>query len=80
MNVRKGIERHYQEKVKLEDEIMSKMQEQLTVDKASDFMKKTITKSRKKATLAVRTTISVSSMFDNIRRHLQSFLFVFTNL
>lgn len=37
--LRKQIEREYKEKVKLEDMIMSKLQQQLTADKAKQYTK-----------------------------------------
>ncbi|XP_046567885.1 coiled-coil domain-containing protein 40-like [Haliotis rubra] len=44
--LRKQIEREYQEKVKLEDEIMEKIRNQLTMDKAAQYTKKLTSKMR----------------------------------
>ena len=49
-NLRKLIEREFSEKVKLEDQILAKMQGQLTADKASQYTKKVREKIRNKAT------------------------------
>ena len=38
--LRKQIEREYQEKVRLEDEILEKLRSQLTLDKASQYTDK----------------------------------------
>ena len=52
-NVRKLIEKEFLEKVKLEDQVLSKMQGQLTADKASQYTKKMREKIRRKATETV---------------------------
>ncbi len=44
--LRKQIEREYQEKLKLEDEIMEKIRNQLTMDKAAQYTKKLTNKMR----------------------------------
>ena len=46
MNIRKQTEREFLEKIKLEELIMTKMQEQLTADKASQYTKKSMDKIR----------------------------------
>ena len=49
-NLRKQIEREFGEKIKLEDQIMARMQGQLTADKSSQYTKKVREKIRRKAT------------------------------
>ncbi len=44
--LRKQIEREYQEKIKLEDDIIEMMQSQMTMDKAATYSKKITTKLR----------------------------------
>ena len=53
VNIRKQTEREFLEKIKLEDLIMTKMQEQLTADKASQYTKKAMDKIRTGATQLV---------------------------
>ena len=53
MNIRKQTEREFLEKIKLEELIMTKMQEQLTADKASQYTKKSMDKIRMGATQLV---------------------------
>ena len=53
VNIRKQTEQEFLEKIKLEDLIMTKMQEQLTADKASQYTKKTMDKIRTGATQLV---------------------------
>ena len=53
VNLRKQIEKEFGEKVKLEDHILSKLQGQLTADKASQYTKKMREKIRRKATETV---------------------------
>ncbi|XP_077980301.1 coiled-coil domain-containing protein 40-like [Glandiceps talaboti] len=54
--LRKQIEREYQEKVRLEDEILAKLREELTMDKAAKYTKKMTDK------LRARTREQESSM------------------
>ncbi|XP_046379305.2 coiled-coil domain-containing protein 40-like isoform X2 [Haliotis rufescens] len=55
--LRKQIEREYQEKVKLEDEIMEKIRDQLTMDKASQYTKK-LTKKMRDLTKSLETQMA----------------------
>lgn len=45
-NLRKQIEAEFQEKVKLEDEIMEKLRSQLTIEKAAQYTEKLTNKLR----------------------------------
>ena len=47
-DLQKQIERLYQEKIRLEDEILEKMRDQLTAEKAAQYTKKTIRQCREK--------------------------------
>lgn len=53
VNLRKLIEREFQDKIKIEDLIMSQMQEQLTAEKASQYTKKMTNRIRRKSTQLV---------------------------
>ena len=46
--LRKQIEREYQEKVSLEDQIMERLRTQLTLDKASQYSKKLTGRTRER--------------------------------
>ena len=59
--LRKQIEREFLEKVKLEDQIMEKMREQLTADKASQYTKKMTDKVRRRATELVSSDTLLKS-------------------
>lgn len=45
-SLRKQIEHEFQEKVSLEDQIMERLREQLTLDKAAQYSKKLTSKTR----------------------------------
>ena len=54
--VRTQIEREAQEKRKLEDAVMEKMMQQLTMDKSTQYTKKSVDKLRSQKEKLVRTT------------------------
>jgi len=60
-NLRKMIEKEFLEKVKLEDLIMEKMQEQLTADKAAKYTKKMTDRIRQKASQTERSLAEVEN-------------------
>ncbi|XP_057311737.1 coiled-coil domain-containing protein 40-like [Hydractinia symbiolongicarpus] len=61
VNLRKLIEKEFQDKIKIEDLIMSQMQEQLTAEKASQYTKKMTNRIRKKSTQLERSIAEVEN-------------------
>lgn len=48
--LRKQIEREYEEKIRVEENIMEKLRSQMTLDKAAQYSKKVTDKIKKRAT------------------------------
>ena len=59
LNLKKQIEQEFLEKVKVENLIMAKMQEQLTSDKASKHIRKKILDTRSRNNELVRTSFLI---------------------
>ena len=74
--LRKQIEREYQEKVRLEDEILEKLRSQLTLDKASQYTDKIAHQIRTRTKELVRLLALGSvprDIFETIRKRIACF-------